>query len=54
MLDNKMIGHTFLYYIVVIFGILLGVYTIGQIANFFGIGFEYYGVYKNGELVKNL
>ena len=45
MLDNKMVGYTILYYIVLVFGLLLGLYTIGQVANFFGIGFQYYGVY---------
>jgi hypothetical protein len=36
---------TILFYIVLVFSLLIGLYTVGSIANFFGISFEYYGVF---------
>lgn len=33
-------------YLLLTFFVSLGLYTFGAIANFFGIGFQYYGVYS--------
>jgi len=41
----KNLQQSILFYLFITFSILLLLYTMGSISNFFGLTFQYYGVY---------